>query len=589
VRLFPNTDLEELRGWLDRRAATLKREREPHEAVWKELSELYEPDLGRALFDEGPDVEQGAAQPRDHKMMTSTPRTELRRMAAAMKSGTANESRQWFRLRVRGRSAEQTENPAWKQWLDRVTRIASELLDRSNVYGGIGRLFSHTVLFGGGGGILSGGHPDDILDLCVIDTGAYWIASTQRGRVDVLLRRVAMTARAVMEEFGEKRSPGRVRRACEEGRDEDRVTLWNLISPRDGRRTPDLNEEMAFSSIWWTDERGGESADTSGIIDIRGYRYNPILCPRWDILDSVYATGPGRIGLPEVRELYRLENDSLKGIAQRVDPPLAAPDSMEGRAVNTYPGGITYYADTYGRGGQAIHSLIDAPPDVQAVEAKIGQVEARLRRVFYADLFNAILNVANHSRVHMTARQVEEMSGEKISLLGPVLTNLNHGLFDPLIDAVFAVMVENGLVPEPPEGMQGEDFQAEYVSTLHLRQQEEARLGGIMRFSSFAAGILQLSPDSADKIDTDQMIDEAAQALAVPGGCIRSDRDVERIREERARARREQMEASAMAEAGRQAPGYADALKTLSETPAGGATALEALAGAAGPTGGGML
>jgi hypothetical protein len=110
-----------------------------------------------------------------------------------------------------------------------------------------------------------------------------------------------------------------------------------------------------------------------------------------------------------------------------------------------------------------------------------------------------------------------------------------------------------------------------------------------MRFSQFAGGILRLSPESADKIDADQMLDEAAQALAVPGSCIRSDRDVENIRAGRAEAQRAQMEAAAAAEAGRQAPGYADALKTLSETPAGGANALEALIGAAGQTNGGML
>lgn len=589
MKLFPNTDFGALRGWLDKRAASLKREREPHEGYWRTLSELYEPDLGRALYDDDPDAERSAAAPRDRKIITSAPRTELRRMAAAMKSGTANESRQWFRLRLKGQTSAQAENPAWTQWLDAVTRGAASLLDQSNAYGAIGRLFSHTVLFGNGAGIVAGDHPEDILDVRVIDTGAYWIGSTRRGRVDVLLRRVSMTAREIMEEFGEKRCPDGAARACESGSDERRFTLWNLICPNRDKRFPDLDKRTPFASVWWSETRcqcGGE--DTDGVIDIRGYGYNPILCPRWDIVDGVYGTGPGRIGLPEVQELYRLELDSLKGIAQSVEPPLAAPESMEGRSVNTYPGGITYYPESMGR-DRSIHNLIDNPPDVQKVELKIQQVEARLRRVFYADLFNAILNVANNSGTQMTARQVDEMSGEKISLLGPVLTNLNHGLFDPLIDAVFAVMLESGLVPEPPEGMRGADFQAEYVSTLHMRQQEEARLGGIMRFSSFAAGLLNASPSAADKIDFDQMLDEAAQALAVPGGCVRSDRDVKAIREARAREKAEMAQAAARAEMGRQVPGYADAAKKLSETPAGGANALEALVGAAGQTGGGLL
>ncbi len=361
------------------------------------------------------------------------------------------------------------------------------------------------------------------------------------------------------------------------------------MCPNAGGRFPDLDREKTpFASVWWSetrDECGGE--DTAGVIDIRGYGWNPILCPRWDVLDGVYGTGPGRIGMPEVLELYRLELDALKGIAQRVDPPLAAPEGMEGRAVNTYPGGITYYPESTGR-DRSLHSLIDQPPDVQAGN-EIGQVEARGGVFTLADLFNAILTVANTSNTQMTARQVEEMSGEKISLLGPVLTNLNHGLFDPLIDAVFAIMLEAGLIPEPPESLAGAEFQAEYVSTLHMRQQEEARLGGLMRFSQFAGGLLAASPASADTIDFDQMLDEAAQALAVPGGCIRSDADVRKIRERRAQAEQEMQQAAARAELGRQAPGYADAAKTLSETRAGGASALETLLGAAGPTGGGML
>ena len=103
-------------------------------------------------------------------------------MAAALKSGTANESRQWFRLRVKGQDRAQTENPAWTMWLDHVTRNMSALLDQSNAYSGIGQLFLHCILFGAGAGWCprpSRRH----LDLSVIDTGAWWGASTRRNRL----------------------------------------------------------------------------------------------------------------------------------------------------------------------------------------------------------------------------------------------------------------------------------------------------------------------------------------------------------------------------------------------------------------------
>lgn len=589
MKLFPRTDFTALRQWLNKRAGSLKQERLPHEGFWRTLADHYEPDLGRALCDDNADIENRAAAPRDAKILSSTPRTELRRMAAAMKSGTANESRQWFRLRIHKGQAAQVENPSWTRWLDDLLLGMSSLLDQSNAYGALGRLFHHAVLFGNGAGIVTGSHPDDILEIRVCDTGSYWISSTRGGRVDVLLRRVAMTAREILEEFGEKRCPADVMQACEAGNDETRFTLWNLICPNKGDRFPDLSKEMPFASVWWTDSNndcGGEQ--TSGVVDIRGYTYNPILCPRWDIVDGVYGTGPGRIGMPDVLELYKLEKDSLKAIAQRVDPPLAAPEGMKDFAINTYPGGISYYPETM-RGDRSIHNLIDQPPDVGALETKIQQVEARIRRVFYADLFNAVLNTANYTGVQMTARQVDEMSGEKISLLGPVLTNLNHGLFDPLINAVYGVMLENDLVPEPPEGMGGVDWQPEYVSTLHMRQQEEARLGGIMRFMNFASGVIQISPKSARKIDFDQVIDEASTALAVPGSCIRSDKEVQRIDEAEAAQQRELQAQMARAEIGKQVPGYAAAAKDLSQTPTADGNALETLLGANARTEGGLL
>jgi hypothetical protein len=591
MTLWPNTDLAALRGWLDKRAASLKRERLPHEGIWRELAEHFEPDLARALDDGDDDPEAAAATLRDRKIMTSTPRTELHRMAAALKSGTANESRQWFRLK-RGGSGDDTqaENPAHKQWFDKATRGMSWMLNNSNAYGALGQMFLHTGLFSCSAGLVTGEHPQDILEILVIDEGAWWAASTRRGRIDVLLRRVSMTARELVEEFGETRAPDRALEALENGRDEERTRVWNLVCPADRERFPDLDASRAFASVYWTDEGGtcGGGADTSGIVDIRSYAYNPILCPRWDVVNGVYGIGPGRIGLPEARELYRLESDSLKGVAQRVDPPMAAPDGMAGAAINTFPGGITYYPESMGR-DRSVHPLFDTLPDVSGVENKIQQVEARLRRVFYADLFNAILNTANFTGVQMTARQVEEMSGEKISLLGPVLTNMNHGLFDPLVEACFWIMAEKGLLPETPPGMEGGEWQAEYVSTLHMRQQEEARLGGVVRFMSIAQGVLTVRPAAADKIDFEQLLDEAAEALGVPGSVIRSDKDVEKLRARAARDLERERQAAALAEAGRQAPGYADAAKKLSETPAGDGTALEALAGAAGRTGGGLL
>jgi hypothetical protein len=381
---------------------------------------------------------------------------------------------------------------------------------------------------------------------------------------------------------------GRRRAILRNGSDEKRYTLWNLICQNDSEHFPDLHERIPFASVWWTDgEKNCGGEQTQGIVDIRGYAYNPILCPRWDVVESIYATGPGRIGLPDVLELYRLEKDSLKGIAQRVDPPLAVPEGLSGE-VSTFPGARTYYPEGAMR-DRAVHNLLETAPDVGRSQNKIQQVEARLRRVVLRRPFQRDPEHGQHTRRADDGQAGRGNERRKNQPSRASLTNLNHGLFDPLIEGVFGVMLEEGLVPEPPEDMGGIEFQPEYVSTLHMRQQEEARLGGIIRFNQFAAGVIQINPGSALKINFDQMLDEASTALAVPGSVIRSDKEVQKMRDQIALEKQQAQQAAAAAEMGRQIPGYADAAKKLSETTAGGTNALESLLGANRQTSGGLL
>lgn len=558
----------DLRRTLAARAASLKRERVPHESVWTSIRQNFEPAFGRSINQLTATNADRNAPLDDSAIINSHPRTALSRLGAGMQGGITSPASQWFRLTISdGKTSERTDV---REWLDEVTKTIAAAFAKSNIYTTLHQTYLHLGAFGTSAALII---PDDEADMHAIflDAGSYWIAADRRGGISTLLRAFQFTASQIRDEFGAEAAAAdtAVSNALAANRHEDTFLIWHLIQPNDGSfEVPDTHP---FVSIYWRD---ASSEDT--ILAVRSFSYCPILAPRWQILNGSYGFGPGHVSLSDAKELQRLETDSLKSLALLNDPPLTAPASMRQDAVNTFPGGITYY-DPLGSDKPAITPLYEVRPNIEHLEAKIRQVESRIDRNFFNDLFAMMLNL-NQRPKQMTAREVNELAAEKMALLGPVLTRLNTDLLDRLVDAAFAILLESNRFPAPPEILLGQPLNVQYVSILHTEQQSVSRLGSMIRLCDFIAMIAPASPDCVDKIDADQAIDEASQVLAVPARVIRSDAAVAKIREARAAQQQAAMQAEA---ASRLIPGAAKAARDLGETSAAPGSLLSNLTGAA--------
>ncbi len=563
------TDCADLTGWLAKRASSLEGARQPHEPVWSELRIAFEPDFGRSVGGLVTDAEQAAARRDDKRMLNNSPRLALHKLAAGMQSGITSKARQWFRLAVE--SPALAERAAVRLWLDAVTAGLASMFSKSNLYTTTHLLYLH-IGYCGNGCALALPDAENVMHTALLDEGTYWFAADKRDRVVTLLRKYSATADQIREEFGEEGLPGKVS-AClgDGGRNETRFEVRHLIFPNDGR-CGDIDRKRPFASVYWMEGCGEE--DDAGVLDIRSFGYNPIIAPRWNVTAGVYGTGPGHMALGDAKELQKLEEDSLKALSQVTDPPMRAP---AGTRVATYPGGVTYTGDQ-GRDDGRIGTLFDVRPDVKAAEFKIDQVSQRIGRAFYNDLIAMMLNMSMRPK-QMTAREVNELSGEKMSLLGPVLTRMDSDMLDPIIDAGFYLLAEAGRLPPVPDELKGVELKVDYVSVLHVEQQATSRLGSMIKLADFVGIVAPMNPECVDKIDADQALDEAGSALAVPAGVLRDDKAVAVIRQTRA----DQAERARQAELQmRGVPGAARAVKDLSQTPMGGGSALDAAVAAAG-------
>ena len=566
ARFSFKSDTNELRTWLNKRKSSLEQRRLPFESLWKDIREYYEPTLGKGLLEGS--VDEVAAKRDDEKILNTTPRLLLHRMAAGLQSGITNQSRRWFNFAALDNDL--TEYSAVRQWLDSTAEAVSSAMNRSNVYPALDQTYLHLGQFGTAAGII---YPDDenTVHLRMIDCGNYWLGDDKRGRVTSVLERISMTLDQVVEEFGKGWTPDRIIERIKNGKGDERVTVWHLVQKH---TRPDLIKDIAkdrkFMSIYWLDGQGrGDHND--GILAIRSFSYNPIIAPRWWTNNSVYGIGCGQLGLGDTKQLQQLEADKLRLVELEVDPPMQAPASMKGTPIETGAGGLSYYGDFQGKGAP-VTRLFETRQQIQGLLEAIASTEQRLRQTFYADLFALMINL-NMRPKQMTAREVNELSSEKVALLGPILTRLNTDLLNPLVDAVFAIAIEQGLVEEAPPILQGQELKVEYVSSLHVEQAAASRLTGLYKIAEFTGMLAQIAPSAVDKLDVDQMVDVAATSL-VEFGVVRDDKKVAALRQ--ARHEQEVQMAQAQAQA-QQSALMAKAAKDLSQAPVGKGNALEAV------------
>ncbi|HMJ02424.1 MAG TPA: portal protein, partial [Conexibacter sp.] len=248
-----------------------------------------------------------------------------------------------------------------------------------------------------------------------------------------------------------------------------------------------------------------------------------------------------------------------------VDPPLVGPVALRASKTSLLPGDVTYVDTREGMAG--LKSIHDVVLNLEHLRADIGEVQYRIQRAFYEDLF---LMLARSDDVRgsqpVTAREVDERHEEKLLALGPVLERTNDELLDPLVDRVFAKMVQAGLIPEPPEELLGVNLKVEYISVMAQAQ----KLVGVVaqdRFIQSALVMIEAFPDVRHKVNVFKVVDVYGDALGVDPGIVNSDDDAAASREQEQKAIAAQQQAE-------QAKTAAQAMQAAGNTPMEGDTAL---------------
>lgn len=532
-----------------KRKAKLWSERSTWDGDYLDLVDYLAPYSGRFTPSE---TNQGNKTQRAKKQLHTASRRALKTLAAGLMGGMTSPARPWFRLTVPNHAMR--DNHEVKRWLQQVTDIMREVFGKSNTYRALHQAYMELGAFGTAVNVLMPDF-DNVIHLYPITVGEYALACDGKGRVNTLVREFNMTVGQLVDEFGLANCSQQVRDHFQRGNLDQWITVQHVVEPRKDRDYSKRdNLSMRFKSCYY--EAGRTSDDK--LLGEEGFDRFPALAARWDVNgNDVYGTGPGHDAMGDMKEANFFKSRRALAIDYQTNPPLQVPGTLRTAGLNRFPGGVTYVDQTGPE--NSVQSLWKVDLNLQHLDASLQEVIHLIKGHFYEDLF---LMLANDTRSGITATEVAERHEEKLLMLGPVLERLHNELLDPLIGFTFAQMLEAGILPKPPEALQGADVAVQYISTL-AQAQRAVGLSSFDRFIATVGSIAQQTGDPAtwDKVDTDQIIDEYAEGLGITPEAVRSDEMVAEIRKARQEAAQAQTAATAAAEGAKalQAVGSTDA------------------------------
>ena len=563
--------------------AELENERSSFIAHWRDLNDYIFP--RRARF-ETTDINRG--EKRNYKIIDSTATLAARTLRSGLMGGITSPARPWFRLTTSDPQYAEVGNV--KNWLHQVNQRMITVFLKSNLYNVLPILYGDIGIFGTGA-IYMEEDFKDVIRFYSLPIASYSIGLNQRGNVDVIVRTFQMTIRQIVDMFAKRigneidwsNISEYVKNHYDNHHYELYVEVRHVIRPNPNHDPRKLSAKFKkYESVYYetgnTPTRGmGNYMNNVDDLFLResGYDLFPVLCPRWEVTgEDTYGTKcPAMDCLGDIKQLQLQEKRIAQGIEKIINPPMTGPTSLKTQKASILPGDITYVDAREGQTG--FRTAHEVRISIAEIEAKQQQIRQRISRCFYEDLF---LMMANEDRRQITATEIAERKEEKLLALGPMLEQLNQDLLDPLIDNTFEIMARQGLVPTPPDELQGMDLKVEYISIM-AQAQKLVGLGGIERFTGYVGNLVQAKPDILDKVDIDQLVDTYGDITSVPPDIIRSDEDVEKIRAERQAAIAQQQRMDSMQQAGGMA-------KDLSQAKIEDGNALNALlTGAAGAGG----
>jgi len=436
----------------------------------------------------------------------------------------------WFKLQAKNPQIK--DHPLLRRYLQKVEAVLYDILSRSNFYDVISEVFQDGIAIGTSTLYIEQDMIEDRLVFSARHPKEIYIAENRYGRIDTVYRRVRMTAREILKRFPDGDYDDEFKANAEDAPYEEHDVI-HAVFPHEDRDVYRIDSKnMKFHSVWILE---GESA----LLRESGYDSFPYIIWRYrKNTDEWYGRGPAHEALPTILAAQNLGKTMIEAAQKSVNPPMMIPAELRARGVRLHPGALNPY-DTTGQEIKKIDQMGNYPIGRDREEA----LQNKIKEQFNVDFF---LMLSRSAGENLTATQVREMAAEKAAILGAVVGRLTSELLNPMFDRVFDLCEDAGWLPQiPPQLKQlaGAEIEIDYIGPLAIQQKQFYSTQGITKTLSQVLPLVQIKPQIADLFNWDELVLQITRSNGTPESILLDLKQVEKIREEKAKQQAQMMKA----------------------------------------------
>ncbi len=482
-------------------------------------------------------------------------------LAAGLQWGVTSPTRPWIKLAVKDDSLMQSS--AVLQWLDSVTNITLDILARGGFYQEQHKAYLELGCFCTSAMLIEEDE-ESIIHCHSYTCGEYAIGVDYKGVPNQFARNIQMTAMQIIDKFGYDNAPKQIQREYD---DDSATTVFHkvrhLICPnKDYKKGKEDIESMLFSDWYWIPGMCDKP------IARGGYNEFPVMIERYQTKGAdIYGTGPGIWSLGDAKQIQLMWRDMCTAVELGIKPSLqVASGALRNSGLNFLPGAVNFYDPASGQ-DNSIKSTFQVNLDLNSATAMQNAIEDCIKEHFNVSTFQLLSQYDGGAR---TATEIAALNAEKMSLLGPLLESLQTYL-GRVFDRVFNIAIRIGAYPEPPEELQGQQLDLQFISVLAQAQKQTA-VQPILSTLESVMQMAQVHQEVLDKWDFDETVDQLANLNGAPSKLVVPDEQVAMIRQQRAQQQQEIQQLQA-------AQQIADTAKTASQADMENSNALTKLVG----------
>lgn len=571
----PGKDWQEIFFQLEQRLGALRSWRWSWWAYWAALAESILPKRYHWLITANT---YNRGNPINNQIIDSTATLAMQICAAGMWTGLTSPTRPWFKLE---------QAVPWidldaqgEAWVEDTEKRLYAVLAGSNFYNTMAQAFQDVATFGTAPVIIYE-DAEEVIRCYLPCAGEYYLAVGGRLAVDTLYREFTLTVRGIVGMFGLRACPQEVRSAWMLGGGswEREFVVAHAVEPntamasRAGGDFRVVPGQFAFREVYWL-----KGIKTEADLSRRGFHEQPFFVARWSVTSNdPYGRSPGMDALGDTKQLQLETRRKAEFLEKGIRPPMVGDVTLKNEPSSILPGHMTYVNAQSGK--PQFHPAFEVNPGwMGPLVQDIEQVEKRIERCFFVDLFQAITRmegVQPRNELEITQRDLE-----RLQTLGPFVNLWETECAEPALNRVLSILERNNaLLPRPPS-MRGMPLKFGFTSMMRLAQRAAetanmerfAAIMGNLSAASKAAGV----PDPLRIVNLDKFAEEYGDRLSVPESILYSQEEVA----EHDKARQQTLAEHQMMQATLPA---VQAAKTLSETNVGGGqSALSAMIGGGG-------